>query len=93
MTEKLFGSSEIVLTLWILLDFQYTNIEACADGKQTNGHTFDKQTNGQTDKWTNRQMDKQTNGQTDKWTNRQMDKQTDGLKDKWTNRQTFKWKN
>ena len=35
--------------------------------KQTN----DKQTNGQTDKWTNRQMEKQITGHTDKQTNKQ----------------------
>ncbi len=43
---------------------------------------MDNQTDGQSDRWTIRQMDKQTNGQidrqTDDWTDRQMDRQTDG---------------
>ena len=42
-----------------------------------------RQRDGQTDKWTNRQMDKQINGQTDKWTNRQMDRPTNEWIDRW----------
>ncbi len=38
---------------------------------------MDKEANGQTDKWTDRQMVKHTNEQTDKWINRNVNKDTD----------------
>jgi hypothetical protein len=49
--------------------------------KQIDGQTDD----GQTDRWTNRQMNKQIDGQTDRWTNRQIEKQKDGQTSKLSN--------
>ncbi len=40
---------------------------------------MDRQTDGQADSWTGRQMDRQTGGQADRWTGNQMDR--------WTSRQ------
>ncbi len=48
---------------------------------------MEKQTDGETDRWRNRQMEKQTDGETDRWRNRQMEKQTEGETDRGRNRQ------
>jgi len=48
---------------------------------------MDNQTDGQSDRWTIRQMDNQTDGQSDRWTIRQVDKQFSSVEqtDRWTN--------
>jgi hypothetical protein len=50
---------------------------------------MDGKTNGQKDKWTERQMDRKTNGQKDKWTERQMDRRRNEQKDSRIDRETY----
>jgi hypothetical protein len=44
-----------------------------------------KQADGQTSRWSNKQMVKQADGQTSRWSNKQMVKQADGQTSRWSN--------
>jgi hypothetical protein len=55
---------------------------------------MERQTDGKTDRWKDRQMERQTDGKTDRWKNRQTERQTDRDRqiERQTDRKTDRWK-